>query len=71
MLFLREENLGVGHIGLPLRVNLEIVVHFLMAEEHVLISPVGCDHSRLCLQLGDQLLGTVELSRLVHGIDIE
>ena len=66
-----EEGLGVGSVGLPLGLVLEIVVHALMAEEHVLVTPVGGDHRRLSLHLSDELLLAAKLSRLIHGVDIE
>ena len=40
------KDLEDGRVGLPLGANLEIVVHSLMSEEHVLVTPVRGNHGR-------------------------
>lgn len=65
-----EEALVSGHVGLPLRMEDEVVVVSLMAEEKMLITPVR--GSELCVkdQLGDKLLRAAKLSWLILSIDV-
>jgi len=65
------EEFGLGGERLPLRFQLQVVVHELMAEEHVLVTPVTRDHPGLGLQLTDFLLSAAKLNRLVSCVDVE
>ena len=58
-------------VGLPLRMDLKIVVHALMAEVHVLVTPVGGLHRGQSFHLTNHLLNSTELSGLIHGINVE
>ena len=59
-----------GGVGLPLGVNLEVFLHALMADVHVLVAPERRGHLRLSDDLSDVRLGAAELRRLVHGVDV-
>ena len=65
------EEFGLGGERLPLRFQLQIVVHELMAEEHVLVTPVTRDHPGLGLQLTNFLLSAAKLNRLVSCVNVE
>ena len=65
------ENRGVGHVLLPLGVVLEVVLHQLMAEEHVIVTPVGGHEVRVRHELANERLSAAKLSREISGVDVE
>lgn len=70
--FLREaeEALVLRSVGNPLGSESQIVVHSLMTEVEMLITPVRSRQLRGSLDLTDFLLRTTELLRLVHSENI-
>jgi len=55
----------------PLRLILEILVEPLVAEVHVLVTPLRCNQLSRGLDLSNELLGAIKLLRLVHRVDLE
>ena len=58
-------------VRLPLRSELEVIVHTLMAEVHVLVAPVRRYHLGLGDHASDELLGATQLIRLILSIDVK
>ncbi len=61
-----EQARVLGSVGNPLGSESQVVVHSLVTEVEMLISPVGSRQLRGSLDLTDFLLRTSELLRLVH-----
>ena len=60
-----EEALPLGRVLLPLGVEREVFVHPLVADEEVLITPVGGSNNGGCHDLRNVLLSAAKLLRLV------
>ena len=70
-LLLEAEDAAVlGHVGLPLGLDLQVVFHSLVADVEVLVAPVGCSHLRLSDDLGNLLLSSTKLSWSIHGENV-
>lgn len=65
-----EEARVLGSVGNPLGSESQVVLHSLVTEVEMIISPVGSRQLRGSLDLTDFLLRTTELLRLVHGENI-
>lgn len=65
------EHVELRSVRLPLRSKLQVIVHSLMAEEHVLVAPVRSHHLGLGDHASDERLGATHLIRLVLSIDVE
>ena len=70
LLLLEREERVLVHVVSPLGLEDEIVVHALVAEEHVLVAPVGGGELGLEHKLGDHSLSTAELLGLVHSVNV-
>ena len=65
------ERLGIRGVGFPLRPELQVIVHSLMAEEHVLIAPVRSHQLGLGDHVSDKLLCAAQLGRQVRRVHVE
>ena len=65
------EYVELRSVRLPLRSELQVIVHSLMAEVHVLVAPVRSHHLGLGDHASDERLGSTQLIRLVLSIDVE
>ena len=65
------EHVELRGVRLPLWSELEIIVHSLMTEEHVLVAPVRSHHLGLGDHASDERLGATQLIRLILSIDVE
>ena len=65
----RKDATVLGDVRLPLGMDGEIVVHSLVTDVEVLITPVGSSQGGFGLDRGDMLLAATELSWLIHGVD--
>ena len=55
-----------GRVGHPLGMDREVLLHPLMAEEELLVTPVRCHHLGLGHYLSNLLLGAAKLLRDVN-----